>query len=649
MRTLLVALARANKSSTRAAAASLLVLVTAACGQELDALQPYASHEEEQSHGAAFVAQDEELQSRLLTSEDGWQSTGPLAADEPFNRAGVRFDAPGDFIVEGRSSQDGGETWTEWQALEITFQEEIAHNAHLDVPEGSTHFELRMMTPIDEWMSFLVVELFEYVAPVRDEAPLLEDTAKAEQGLVSSSVYVSRGAWGARTTYCSGSHTPNRMTVHHTVTPNNDSMSMPARMRQIQSFHINGRGWCDIGYHFLVGQDGKVYQGRQERKIGAHAGGANTNNAGVSFIGTFTSVAPSSAMMNAGGRILKALASSYGIALNRTYVKGHRQVGTTSTSCPGTALYNRLQNLIDIARGNPSGPPSSGFCAPSRTGTWCDGNQKVVCASGSQVSRVTCQHGCQSMPAGTPDQCAAPPPPPSFCADRTGTWCDGNQKVVCDDGRQVSRTTCQHGCQTMPQGTPDQCAAPPPPSAPPPPPSSPSSYSDVPSDHWAHRIVEELRERGALYGCAAGQFCPNDPISRADLAYAIAKLNGQSYGAPSSPTFSDVGSGHWGYAAIEEVAGLGVITGCGGGKFCPDESVSRAAGAVFVRRAKGLADYVPSSPSFSDVPLSHWGSRAIERLVHEGIVGGYADGSYRPATEMTRVHAALVLARAYGI
>lgn len=630
-----------------------LALLTTACGQELDVLQPHLSHEEEQTHGAVFVAQDEELQSRLILSEDGWQSTGPLPADEPFNRAGVRFDAPGDFIVEGRSSQDGGETWTDWQELEIVFEEEIARNAHLDVPEGSTHFELRLMTPIEEWMSFLVVELFQYVPPPIEEGPMIEAPGELEQGLVSSSVYVSRSAWGARSSNCSGAHTPNRITVHHTVTPNNDSMSMPARMRQIQSYHQNSRGWCDIGYHFLVGQDGKVYQGRPERRIGAHAANANSNNAGVSFIGTFTSVAPSSAMMNAGARILKGLSSGYGIALNRTKVKGHRQVGTTATSCPGNALYNRLQNLIDMAKGNPSPAPSSGFCAPSKTGTWCDGNQRVVCSNGSQVSRTTCQHGCQSMPQGTPDQCKAPPPPPpsGFCApSKTGTWCDGNQRVVCENGRQKSRTTCAHGCQAMPQGTPDQCKAPPPPSSPPPPPpSSSSTYSDVPSDHWAHRIVEELRARGALYGCAAGQFCPNQPISRADLAFAIAKLNGQGFTAPSTPTFSDVGKSHWGYAAIEEVAALGVITSCGSGKFCPNDPVSRAAGAVFVRRAKGYADYVPGSPTFSDVPLSHWASRAIERLVRHDIVGGYGDGTYRPATELTRAQAAAMLARAYGI
>ncbi|MFW5878652.1 MAG: carboxypeptidase regulatory-like domain-containing protein, partial [Myxococcota bacterium] len=142
-------------------------------------------------------------------------------------------------------------------------------------------------------------------------------------------------------------HSINRITVHHTVTPNNDS-DMASRMRQMQNYHMDSRGWCDLGYHFTVGQDGRIYQGRPEGYVGAHVAGANTGNAGISFIGTYSNVAPSSAMMNAGAKIIASIADYYGIAINRDRVKGHREY--SSTECPGNALYPKMDELVALAQ-----------------------------------------------------------------------------------------------------------------------------------------------------------------------------------------------------------------------------------------------------------------------------------------------------------
>ncbi|MEQ9500146.1 MAG: N-acetylmuramoyl-L-alanine amidase [Deltaproteobacteria bacterium] len=651
------------------AAISTLVVACA----DADHLHPAEAIDEPE---VAFVAQDEELASRLVV-EDGWQRTDAIPLDVEFDRIAFRFDAIGDVVAQARVSNDGGETYGAWRDAEITFSEERAKNAHVDVREGGTHVQLRFSTAEVLDLSFLAVEAFHFDPQPVEE---VEEIGTSASGLASTGVAVSRSAWGARASRCSGGHRPNRITVHHTVTPNNDSMSQAARVRQVQSFHMNSRGWCDVGYHFLVGQDGRVYQGRPERLIGAHVGGHNTNNAGVSYIGTYTSRAPSNAMFAAGGRILKSLSREYGITLNRTYVKGHRQLG--STACPGGALYARLSDLIAIARGsNPGG--GGGFCA-THGGTWCDGNDLVVCRNGSQVSRDRCAHGCRSMPSGTPDRCHAPP---SFCAGKTGTWCDGNDRVVCNGGATVSRTRCTHGCQTMPQGTPDRCAPAPSfcdthagtwcdgndlvvcannnersrtrcangcqsmPQGTPDQCAAPpaGSYSDLPAGAFGHGAAEKLRALGALWGCAPGQFCPNQPITRGELAYVIARVDRMSFSAPSSASFNDVGRGHWGFAEVEEVASRGVMQGCASGRFCPEDGVSRAAGAVFVRRALGLADRVPSSPTFSDVPLSHWASKAIERLAARNDVRGCATGRYCPADALTRAQAAVIVVRAFRL
>jgi hypothetical protein len=325
-------------------------------------LNPH-TRELDADHTVAFVAQDDDLRSQLVRDEDGFLATPVIEReDEPFTRIAVRFDAAasaGDVVVEGRSRVAG--LWGAWSPLTETFVDEGAHNAHLDVAADSDAAQLRFQIDDASTLSFLVTETFVY-EPDESDADLEVDaetpTSEDLQGLAADGLVVTRSAWGARSRNCGPRHSPNRLTIHHTFTPNNDSLSMPARMRQIQSFHINSRGWCDVGYHFLVGQDGRIYQGRVENIVGAHAAGANTNNVGISFIGTFTSAAPSDDMMGAAAGIMHAMSRTYGISLDRNKVQGHRQVGSTDTSCPGDALYDRLSSLIERARSGGSGSGS---------------------------------------------------------------------------------------------------------------------------------------------------------------------------------------------------------------------------------------------------------------------------------------------------
>ena len=58
-------------------------------------------------------------------------------------------------------------------------------------------------------------------------------------------------------------------------------------------------GWPDIGYNFLVGEDGRAYEGRGWDEIGAHTYGYNDNAVAVSVMGTYTSVVPGTAAQNA--------------------------------------------------------------------------------------------------------------------------------------------------------------------------------------------------------------------------------------------------------------------------------------------------------------------------------------------------------------
>lgn len=294
-----------------------------------------------------------------------------------FRRLAMRWDADVPVALWVRGRDDGG-GWTDWVEVEVTWAEEGMHVGAADLPRPVTAWQLRVEPPeAAEAVAGLEAEpvaeagAFDERPPAEDEIEppvpdlgevMLEPEALAadERGGVElkharrAPRVVSRRAWGARSPRCGyGRHRPNRITIHHTVTPTHDSMSGAARVRQIQAFHMYGRGWCDIGYHFLIARDGRIYQGRAANRIGGHVANANTGNVGIAFLGNFESGRPSSAQINAAARLIDWLGRSFRIPRDRGHVRGHRQYG--GTSCPGRHLYARLDEIVRRARNGGGG------------------------------------------------------------------------------------------------------------------------------------------------------------------------------------------------------------------------------------------------------------------------------------------------------
>ena len=77
---------------------------------------------------------------------------------------------------------------------------------------------------------------------------------------------------------------------------------------------------------------------------------------------------------------------------------------------------------------------------------------------------------------------------------------------------------------------------------------------------------------------------------RDDLSFrgVIVRWNRQVSPAPATATFNDVPTGYWAFQFIEALADSGITAGCGGGSFCPDNTLTRAEMAVFLSKALGL-------------------------------------------------------------
>lgn len=61
------------------------------------------------------------------------------------------------------------------------------------------------------------------------------------------------------------------------------------KVREIRRWHVQENGWRNIGYHFLIDRDGKVFCGRKLTEIGAHVAGRNSGTIGICLIGGFGS------------------------------------------------------------------------------------------------------------------------------------------------------------------------------------------------------------------------------------------------------------------------------------------------------------------------------------------------------------------------
>lgn len=111
-------------------------------------------------------------------------------------------------------------------------------------------------------------------------------------------------------------------------------------MRLIQTFHIESRGWYDIGYNFLVGGDGSAYYGRGWDYVGAHTKGYNKYSVGIAFIGTFNNDNPPRRQIEACQKLIKQgvvegkLAKDYKLF-------AHRQL--MSSLSPGDKVYDIIK------------------------------------------------------------------------------------------------------------------------------------------------------------------------------------------------------------------------------------------------------------------------------------------------------------------
>jgi flagellar hook assembly protein FlgD len=287
----------------------------------------------------------------------GLRSLAAAPAPMRFNMLAVHWVGSGE--VRYRTHRLRGQ-WSPWLAADADEAPDGAagpwHDGNLEWTGASDAFQFRRVGPVRRLRAY---ELWSRV------------TARAPRQLAQAGLptIVPRAGWHANEEIVRAAPTfapaVRLAIVHHTAGSNSYTPAQAAAIvRGIEVYHVEGNGWNDIGYNFLVDRFGTVYEGRAgglaRNVIGAHSEGFNSGTVGIALIGNFTNATPPKAMQDA---LVKLLAWRLDVAhvdpLSRVVylsggnakfragravtlraISGHRDTGPSE--CPGNDAYALL-------------------------------------------------------------------------------------------------------------------------------------------------------------------------------------------------------------------------------------------------------------------------------------------------------------------
>ena len=176
-------------------------------------------------------------------------------------------------------------------------------------------------------------------------------------------------------------------------------------------------------------------------------------------------------------------------------------------------------------------------------------------------------------------------------------------------------------------------------------------FTDVPPDHLFFSEINILSANGITVGCAPDFYCPDEVVTRQQMAAFIIRALGEfNPPAPLAQRFDDVPPENIFYGFIEEMAVRQITQGCGGNNYCPQSPVLREQMAAFIIRALGeQAPPTPATQRFADVDPTNPFYNYIDRMAELGITFGCGNGNYCPGDGVTRGQMAAFLNRAFHL
>ncbi len=277
------------------------------------------------------------------------------------------------YRVQAPNSLVNFQSQTAFSALAIKSPEPTefymdVEGTHILIPkdedsEGHTYF---ISLPIPRNSIQLIVPVgipFDLFAIQSGQAPTIRLPGGREE-LASDCAdpidYVPQSTWRdglPAPNYTRSYHTVFHNVVHHSAGSNTNT-NYTQVVRDIYLFHTQVNGWSDIGYNYLISQDGTIYAGRdpgngdQDMVRGAHFCGANSGTLGVCLLGNFETATPTNEAWISLESLLTFQLINQGLDPFDSYshslgtlgtIVGHRE--GCATLCPGENVFSQLQNL----------------------------------------------------------------------------------------------------------------------------------------------------------------------------------------------------------------------------------------------------------------------------------------------------------------
>lgn len=466
--------------------------------------------------------------------------------------------------AEVRVEIDG--EWTDWEVVPVDDEHapdpgtgeaaDARGGTSPIVVDGANAVQFRITdatTPED-----LVADLVSIDDP--DAGRRVQERPGAAEAAVRAPTIHPRSAWGGET--CPG---PNRdpieygeklstLFVHHTTGHTSYEQSkVPSIILGICRYHVNGRGWSDIGYNALIDRYGGIWVGRDggidKHVIGAHTGGFNGTGTGVALIGDHeVAGAPTTAAQSALVRytawkldlhgvtpmgkttVTSAGSTKYpkGTTVSLDNISGHRDASLTS--CPGKSCYalmGEFRKRVDAIAAFEDVPKSHTF------------HDDIEWLAEWGITR-----GCN------------PPANTRFCP--TGSVTRGEMAAFLVRALKL-------------------------------PAAADAGFTDVAPSHVFHDDINRLAAAGITRGCnppTNDRFCPEGKVKRDEMAAFL--VRGYGLTSLTHPGFSDVPITSTFALDIRRLAAADVTRGCNpptNSLYCPTDQVTRAQMAAFIRRA----------------------------------------------------------------
>ena len=434
--------------------------------------------------------------------------------------------------------------------------------------------------------------------------------------------------------------------VHHTVNENGYAeSSVPNLLLGIQRYHMQTRGWDDIGYNFVIDRFGRIWQAREgdihEPISAGHTTGLNAESVGVAVLGTFSEGAVPDAVVESLGRLIGWKLGLHGVdPLGHTLVRstggnfaapgefvdvrnvsGHRD--NQQTSCPGSSLYGRIGEVRSAAA---ELVPVFGHLTPTYTldSVRCQGwaidrfapqdakNIEIV-VDGGPPTVVTADLPVDGLDDDYPDAGAA-----HGFEHTVGIDIDTQSIVVratAGDGRTANLMNLRLF----------------------------ATFVDVEPTRFFAPGVYFLRKKGLTTGTRPGLFEPMDRVTRAQMATFLHRFMDLPDSSGASP-FVDLASGGFYVDAVNWLYEAEITTGTSPTRFAPDDYVTRGQMATFLWRICGRP--APDSPSaFVDVPSGAYYEEAVAWMSELRITTGTSPTTYSPLDRLRRGEMATFLHR----